>query len=96
VDPLPSRVLMEGARSGTGEKADWARARVLAQRTELVLAGGLDAENVATAIAAVRPFGVDVSSGVEHVPGSKSPERIMDFVAAAREAAASRIEGEPK
>jgi phosphoribosylanthranilate isomerase len=95
-DPLPARVLMEGARSGTGEIADWTRARALARRTELVLAGGLDAANVATAIAAVRPFGVDVSSGVEDAPGRKSPQRIVDFVAAARQAAASQSEGEAK
>ena len=95
-DPLPGRVLLEGTRSGTGERADWAQARALAQRTELVLAGGLDATNVATAIAAVRPFGVDVSSGVEYAPGRKSPERIIDFVAAARRAAAKQSQGEAK
>ncbi|HSN73284.1 MAG TPA: hypothetical protein VLT59_17340, partial [Steroidobacteraceae bacterium] len=89
---LPVRVLYEGAHSGTGSTADWTEARALSQRTELVLAGGLDAVNVAAAIAKVRPFGVDVSSGVEAAPGVKCPARIIEFVAAARSAAA-RLNG---
>lgn len=84
---LPSRLLFEGPLSGTGRVADWPRARELARRTQLVLAGGLDAANVGEAIAQVRPFGVDVSSGVEAAPGIKDPERIHHFVAAVREAA---------
>jgi len=85
--PLPSRVLFEGARSGTGETADWAAAAQLARETQLVLAGGLNVANVAAAIASVRPWGVDVSSGVESAPGIKDPERIHEFVRAARAAA---------
>jgi phosphoribosylanthranilate isomerase len=85
--PLPSRVLFEGPRSGTGETADWAAAARLARTTQLVLAGGLTAANVASAIASVRPFGVDVSSGVESAPGVKDPARIHEFVRAARAAA---------
>ncbi len=84
---LPPRLLFEGPVSGTGRVADWSRARELACRTQLVLAGGLNAANVGEAIAQVRPFGVDVSSGVEAAPGIKDPERIHQFVAAAREAA---------
>lgn len=83
---LPARLLFEGPASGTGRTGDWQQARMLARRTELVLAGGLDAHNVAAAIAQVRPFGVDVSSGVEAAPGVKSPERIAAFAAAARAA----------
>ena len=85
---LPLRVLFEGPASGTGTTSDWSAAQRLARRTQLVLAGGLDAGNVAQAIHAVHPFGVDVSSGVEARPGVKSPLKIVQFVAAARAAAA--------
>lgn len=87
---LPARLLYEGPRSGAGTVADWEAAQALARRTELILAGGLDATNVAAAIAAVRPFGVDVSSGVESAPGRKDPRRIREFVAAARAGSVSR------
>ncbi|HNR21881.1 MAG TPA: phosphoribosylanthranilate isomerase [Steroidobacteraceae bacterium] len=84
---LPRRVLYEGARSGAGEVADWTRAAQLCVRNvEVVLAGGLTPENVDSAVRAVRPFGVDVSSGVESAPGVKSAARIAGFVAAARAA----------
>jgi phosphoribosylanthranilate isomerase len=82
----PPRFLYEGARSGSGEVSDWHSAARLARRSELVLAGGLNADNVADAIRAVRPYGVDVSSGVESAPGRKSTQKIMQFVAAARAA----------
>jgi len=85
--PLPARVLFEGPASGVGRLSDWDAARALAQRTQLILAGGLTAANVAAALAAVRPFGVDVSSGVEQEPGSKSPAEIARFVSAVRAAA---------
>lgn len=86
VSPLPSRLLYEGPISGAGVTADWTSARILAHQTQLVLAGGLNASNVATAIAAVHPFGVDVSSGVESAPGKKSVRKIFEFVSAARAA----------
>jgi phosphoribosylanthranilate isomerase len=89
---LPTTVLFEGAHSGAGERADWTEGAHLARRTQVVLAGGLDAKNVAEAIRAVRPFGVDVSSGVESARGVKDPERIREFVGAAR-AAQSRLAG---
>ena len=82
---LPRRVLFEGLTSGAGVPCDWTAARRVAHRTELVLAGGLNPANVAAAIAAVQPFGVDVSTGVEARPGVKSPAEIMNFVSAARE-----------
>jgi phosphoribosylanthranilate isomerase len=84
-DPPPARVLFEGPVSGTGVPCDWTRARAFAQKTELVLAGGLNAGNVAEAIRAVRPFGVDVSSGVEEKPGIKSALKIARFVQAVRQ-----------
>ena len=73
--------------SGSGQATDWDAAGQLAQRTQLILAGGLDPVNVGIAIHRVRPFGVDVSSGVEEQPGVKSSEKIEKFVAAARIAA---------
>ncbi len=85
---LPKRMLFEGARSGAGEAADWKQAAALARRTELILGGGLSPGNVASAVAAVRPFGVDVSTGVESAPGRKDVARVREFVKAAREAAA--------
>ena len=83
-EPLPVRALFEGARSGTGVASDWGEASRLARRTELILAGGLHPGNVAQAIDRVRPYGVDVSTGVESFPGRKSPALIAQFIAAAR------------
>jgi phosphoribosylanthranilate isomerase len=82
----PARILFEGPRSGTGRVADWRAAGQLAATRDVVLAGGLTPDNVAEAIAQVRPYGVDVSSGVEDRPGCKSPARIADFVTRARAA----------
>ena len=89
IGALPQRVVFDAATSGQGLRADWRSAALIARQRQLVLAGGLDAANVAAAIAAVRPFGVDVSSGVETAPGVKDPARIGAFVAAARRAAQS-------
>jgi phosphoribosylanthranilate isomerase len=82
----PLRLLFEGERSGAGAIADWPRAAELAGHTRLILAGGLNAGNVAEAIRAVRPFGVDTSTGVELRPGVKSATKILEFVRAARAA----------
>lgn len=84
-DTLPPRLLFEGITSGAGVPCDWTAARRVARRAELVLAGGLNPSNVAAAIEAVQPFGVDVSTGVEVRPGVKSPVEIANFVRAARE-----------
>ena len=83
------------ARGGTGETFDWELARrtreVVAQ---LYLAGGLTVENVAEAIAAVRPYAVDVCSGVELAPGRKDALRVREFVSAVR-AAEKKLDSEP-
>ena len=84
---LPGRILFEGPVSGSGQTTDWDAAAQLARRCEIILAGGLNPLNVGLAIRQVRPFGVDVSSGVESAPGIKSPDQIEKFVAAARVAA---------
>jgi phosphoribosylanthranilate isomerase len=78
------RILLEAARSGAGERADWNAAAGLARTIEVVLAGGLDVANVGAAIESVRPFGVDVSSGVERSRGVKDVALIREFVSAAR------------
>jgi len=77
----------EGPVSGSGRTVCWARAAAIARKGRMILAGGLRPENVASAVKTVRPFGVDVSSGVERRPGVKDPARIREFVAAARSAA---------
>ena len=63
-------------RGGTGRTIDWDAAAAVAARRRVVLAGGLRADNVADAVARVRPFGIDVSSGVEVSPGIKDHRRI--------------------
>ncbi len=74
------------AYGGTGVRADWSAARaVAAAHSRMLLAGGLTAENVAEAVRAVQPWGVDVSSGVEIAPGRKDHEKVRAFVRAARE-----------
>jgi phosphoribosylanthranilate isomerase len=88
---LPRRAVFDAPASGRGIPGDWQGAAALARRCELVLAGGLKPANVADAIAAVRPFGVDVSSGVERAPGVKDGALIRAFVAAARSARERRI-----
>lgn len=71
---------------GTGETFDWLLATDVARRAPTFLAGGLTPENVAEAMSIVRPYAVDVSSGVEVAPGIKDPRLIESFVAAVREA----------
>jgi len=63
-------------RGGTGRTIDWSLAAGAASARPVVLAGGLAPENVAEATARVRPFGIDVSSGVETAPGIKDPQRL--------------------
>jgi phosphoribosylanthranilate isomerase len=70
---------------GTGRLADWSVARSLAGRYRVLLAGGLDPETVVKAIEQVRPWGVDVSSGVERAKGRKDHDRVRAFVRAVRE-----------
>jgi phosphoribosylanthranilate isomerase len=79
---LPSGVTLlvdardDERRGGTGQRANWSLAAELASRRPIILAGGLTSENVAAAIQQVRPWAIDVSSGVESSPGIKSPARL--------------------
>ena len=73
------------ARGGTGRPAGWERLAGIDFPGHLILAGGLHPGNVADAVGLVRPFGVDVSSGIESSPGVKDPARMRAFVEAARE-----------
>ena len=72
------------AYGGTGQTVDWGLAQEVAQSMPVVLAGGLTPVNVAEAIARVRPYGVDVSSGVELSPGKKDHRKVKAFIHAAR------------
>jgi phosphoribosylanthranilate isomerase len=79
------------AVGGTGVSFDWGEARKTvfgnAGRLKLIAAGGLNPANVTEAIAILRPWGVDVVSGVEATPGRKDPDKVREFVTRARTAA---------
>lgn len=77
-----------GALGGTGHRVDFALAAPIARARDVLLAGGLGPANVADAVRAVGPWGVDVASGVERAPGIKDPAAIAAFVRAARSAGA--------
>ena len=81
-------VMIDAARPGSGQVFDWSLADGVPDGMRLVLAGGLNAANVAHAIARVHPWGVDVATGVESAPGRKDPLRVKAFVAAAKATAA--------
>jgi phosphoribosylanthranilate isomerase len=80
-------VLLDAPSPGSGQVFDWKLAEGAPDGLRLILAGGLHAHNVGDAIAAVRPWGVDVATGVESEPGRKDPRKLRAFVAAARAAA---------
>ncbi len=71
---------------GTGARADWGLAASIAREFPILLAGGLDPDNVVEAIHAVHPWGVDVSSGVERAPGIKDHDRVRQFIRQAKTA----------
>ena len=85
IEPGAAMVLMLDPSRGSGTMGDWDTAAAVAAKIPIWLAGGLSPENVRDALAAVRPWAVDVSSGVE-TDGAKDPEKIAAFVRAAKEA----------
>jgi phosphoribosylanthranilate isomerase len=77
----------KGAYGGTGKIGSWELAAQIAEEYSILLAGGLKPENIAEAVGKVRPWGVDVASGVEQENGVKTPERIIEFIQKAKAAA---------
>lgn len=75
-----------GQFGGTGQRCDWETAARVAEGHRVILAGGLKPDNVTEAVRRVRPYGVDVSSGVERHPGQKDPEKVARFIRLAKEA----------
>jgi phosphoribosylanthranilate isomerase len=80
-------VLIDAPNPGSGKLFDWDIAAEVPEGLRLILAGGLDPDNVAAAVETVEPWGVDVSSGVEAAPGRKDPTKVRRFIANARAAA---------
>ncbi len=76
---------VKGVYGGSGVTADWSAATELAKKYPLLLAGGLTPENIADAVRQVKPWGVDVASGVESTPGEKDAAKMSAFVKAVRE-----------
>ena len=83
-------VLVDSDNPGSGQVFDWSLAEGAPGGIRLIMAGGLTPENVAMAIAKVRPWGVDVSTGVELSPGRKDPARLRAFINAVRETEPTR------
>jgi phosphoribosylanthranilate isomerase len=79
-------IMLDSAEGGSGKVFDWSLAENLPLDKKLVLAGGLTPDNVTEAIARVRPWGVDVSTGVERSPGRKDATKVMRFINAAKAA----------
>jgi phosphoribosylanthranilate isomerase len=88
---LPAAVLVDGhspeQHGGTGRAAPWELLASFQPGVPLILAGGLTPDNVAEAVRVVRPYGVDVASGVESAPGKKGPDKVRRFIENARAAA---------
>jgi phosphoribosylanthranilate isomerase len=89
----PAGVLVDGSApgqfGGTGQTAPWQALSAFRPGVPLILAGGLTPDNVANAVRIVRPYAVDVASGVESAPGKKDAEKMKRFIQNAREAAAN-------
>ena len=103
-DPLVTRaadygadvILLDAPSPGSGLVFDWALAGDLPDGQRLLVAGGLTPDNVAVAVTKVKPWGVDVSSGVEASPGHKDPMKVKAFIEAARRAEAQLLSAAPQ
>jgi phosphoribosylanthranilate isomerase len=89
-------VLVDAQSPGSGEVFDWRLAEGVVDPARLIVSGGLDADNVADAIAHLHPLGVDVSSGVESEPGHKDPHKVRAFIMAARASAGETVDDEAR
>src|SRR5262249_6198897 len=89
--PMPAAILLDafvpGQYGGTGKTAPWDVLAEFQPGVPVILAGGLTAENVAEAVRRVRPYAVDVASGVGSAPGTEDHEKVRRFIANAKEAA---------
>lgn len=87
--PATATVLLDShdrvKRGGTGRVVDWSIAAMIARERPVILSGGLTPENVTEAVGAVRPYAIDVSSGVESAPGRKDPAKLRALFAALRD-----------
>jgi phosphoribosylanthranilate isomerase len=79
-------ILVDAPHPGSGHVFDWTLAGEVPEGLQVILAGGLNPDNVASGISAVRPWGVDVSSGIESAPGRKDPILMKRFIDSARAA----------
>ena len=89
VDAYLLDTYVKGKLGGTGKTFDWNLAYRAKKYGQIILAGGLNPSNVSTAINQVKPYAVDVSSGVEAEPGRKDPKKVRDFIRTVRETALS-------
>jgi phosphoribosylanthranilate isomerase len=87
-------ILVDSPNPGSGQVFDWSLTGEAPTGVRMILAGGLNPDNVATAIARVQPWGVDAASGLESKPGKKDPRLVRAFVAAAKAAAPRPYEGD--
>ena len=85
VDAYLLDTYVKGKLGGTGKTFDWNLAYHAKKYGQIILAGGLNPSNVSTAINQVKPYAVDVSSGVEAEPGRKDPQKVRDFIRTVRE-----------
>jgi phosphoribosylanthranilate isomerase len=90
----PHRLMIDSPAPGSGQVFDWSNVEHVAAGREFILAGGLTPENVSDAIQVVRPWGVDVASGVESSPGHKDPAKVRRFIANAHRAGEKYTSGD--